>query len=201
MTGPDTPGQIGTASRIVQLVLIVSTFGACWFGMQAVHEFGHVIGAWLSRGRVSQVVLHPLTISRTDLSENPHPLVVVWAGPVFGCVLPLLLWVVVERLHKPTSFLARFFAGFCLIANGAYISIGSIDRVGDCGEMLKHGSAIWQLWLFGAVTIPTGFRLWHGLGPHFGLGEARSQVNRSAVMISLAAFGMLIFLGLIVGGK
>ena len=137
--------------------------------MQAVHEFGHVIGAWTTGGRVARVVLHPLTISRTDLAENPSPLIVVWAGPVLGCVLPLVAWWFTRRWWW--SFLLRFFAGFCLIANGAYIAVGSFDRVGDCGEMMKYGSAMWQLWLFGLVTVPMGFRLWHGLGPQFGLGK------------------------------
>ena len=142
--------------------------------MQAVHEFGHVAGARMTGGRVARIVLHPLTISRTDLSENPGPLMVVWAGPVLGCVLPLIAWWAMRRWRW--SFLLRFFAGFCLIANGAYIAVGSIDRVGDCGAMLKHGSAMWQLWLFGLVTVPVGFRLWHGLGPQFGLEKAPSSM-------------------------
>ena len=64
-------------------------------GMQAVHEAGHVFGAWATGGRVARVVLHPLTISRTDLEHNPYPLAVVWAGPVFGVVVPVVLPVVV----------------------------------------------------------------------------------------------------------
>src|SRR5260221_4916233 len=56
-----------TASRFHQIILIVSTLLGSWLGMQAVHELGHVIGAWLTGGQVSQVVLHPLTISRTHL--------------------------------------------------------------------------------------------------------------------------------------
>ena len=57
-----------------------------------------------------------------------------------------------------------FFAGFCLLANGAYIAVGSFDRIGDCGVMLEHGSPLWTLLLFGILTIPTGFLLWHRLG-------------------------------------
>lgn len=68
--------------RLHQTILIGSTLLGSWLGMQAVHELGHVAGAWLTGGRVERVVLHPLTISRTDLATNPHPLPVVWAGPV-----------------------------------------------------------------------------------------------------------------------
>src|SRR4051794_27203810 len=78
--------------RLHQWVLITSILLASWLGMQAVHELGHVVGAWLTGGRVARVVLHPLTISRTDFDKNPHPLIVVWAGPILGCVLPLAAW-------------------------------------------------------------------------------------------------------------
>lgn len=150
--------------RLRQGVLIASTILASWLGMQAIHESGHVVGAWLTGGRVAQVVLNPLTSSRTDLVHNPNPLLVVWAGPVLGGVLPLVFWGIAAAFHMPGAFLLRFFAGFCLIANGAYIGAGSFDRVGDCGQMLQHGSALWQLWLFGTVTIPLGLWLWHRQG-------------------------------------
>lgn len=158
-------------------ILIASTLLGSWLGMQAVHELGHVGGAWLTGGKVKQVVLHPLTISRTDLAENPMPLAVVWAGPLVGAVLPLILWLVIAAVKMPGSFVLRFFAGFCLIANGLYISLGSFGRIGDCGEMLHHGSAIWQLWLFGLFSVPAGVWLWHGQGAEFGLGKSPKTVS------------------------
>jgi hypothetical protein len=167
--------------------------------MQLVHECGHVAGAWLSGGHVAKVVLSPLTISRTDLSENPHPLVVVWAGPVFGAIFPLLTWWIVAALKLRAAFLLRFFAGFCLLANGLYIGIGSFDRVGDCGEMLRHGSPRWQLWLFGAVTAPVGLWLWHRQGSHFGLGAGAGEVDRTCTALSLLACAALLVLGFAVG--
>ena len=139
--------------------------------MQAVHELGHVAGAAITGGRVVRVVLHPLTISRTDVAPNPRPLVVVWAGPVVGVLAPLATWGVWRALRIPGVFVLRFFAGFCLVANGAYLAGGSLGGVGDCGEMLRHGTPMWMLWLFGAVTIPLGLWLWHGQGEHFGLGR------------------------------
>lgn len=167
--------------------------------MQAVHEFGHVCGAWATGGRVERVVLHPLTISRTDLAENPAPLVVVWAGPVLGVVLPLLVWLATAAAKVPGAFVLRFFAGFCLLANGLYIAVGSFDRIGDCGEMLRHGSAPWYLWLFGLVTAPFGLWLWHQQGSHFGLGKAKGEVNRGVAYGCLAACVALVILGLAVG--
>lgn len=118
-------------------ILIASTLLGSWLGMQAVHELGHVSGAWVTGGKVQRVVLHPLTISRTDLAENPSPLAVVWAGPLLGSLLPILLWLVAAAAKMPGNFVLQFFAGFCLIANGVYISLGSFGRIGDCGEMLR----------------------------------------------------------------
>jgi hypothetical protein len=126
-------------------------------------------------------------------------LLVVWAGPVLGVVLPVVGWAVATALRLPGAFVLRFFAGFCLIANGAYIAVGSFDRIGDSGQMLRHGSASWQLWLFGLVTVPVGLWLWHRQGPHFGLGSAKGQVSAGVAYASLVALGFLLILGFAVG--
>ena len=124
--------------------------------MQAVHETGHVLGAWLTGGRVERVILHPFTISRTDLSENPDPLLVTWAGPLFGVAAPILAWALAALLRMPGAFVLRFFAGFCLLTNGLYIGVGSFGGIGDCGELLRNGAPIWQLWLFGGLWLRRG---------------------------------------------
>jgi len=173
-------------------VLIASTLLASWLGMQAVHELGHVCGAWLTGGTVQQVVLHPLAISRTDLADNPAPLLVVWAGPIVGMLLPLLVWMATAAVKMPGSFVLRFFAGFCLIANGLYIGLGSFGRIGDCGEMLRHGSALWQLWLFGLVTVPAGIWLWHGQGAEFGIGKSAKPVSPKVAYATLAALAVIL---------
>jgi hypothetical protein len=50
--------------------------------------------------------------------------------------------------------------------------------------MLRHGSPIWSLWLFGVLTFPLGLYLWNGLGPHFGLGTAAGKVEHRAAYVS-----------------
>jgi hypothetical protein len=187
--------------RLHQLVLIGALVLASWLAMQDVHEFGHVLGSWLTGGQVARVVLHPLTISRTDLSHNPNPLLVVWAGPVLGCLLPLIAWGVAAAFRWPWTYLLRFFAGFCLVANGTYIAGGSFDRIGDAGVMLRHGSSPWWLWTFGAATVPAGLWLWHRQGPHFGLGPARGKVSAAAAYACLTTLLALIVLGLAVDGQ
>lgn len=188
-------------SRVAQVVLIVSTLWASWLGMQAVHEAGHVLGARLTGGRVVQVVLYPFTISRTDLAENPQPSYVVWAGPIFGSLGPLLLWGVAVAARAPWAFVLRFFAGFCLLANGLYIGVGSFYCAGDSAEMMLYGSSQWQLWLFGAATAPAGLWFWHRQGPHFGLGSARGHVDRNAALVALGSAVVLTIFGIAVGGR
>src|SRR5437763_5486921 len=102
-------------NRLPQIVLIASTLLGSWLAMQMVHESGHVLGAWLTGGRVERVVLNPITISRTDLKHNPNPSIVVWAGPIIGVVAPLLLWGTAALIRLRGAFVMRFFAGFCLL--------------------------------------------------------------------------------------
>ena len=164
-------------NRTFQAVLIVSTLVVSWLAMQIIHELGHVLGAKLSGGRVAEVVLHPTTISYTRLAENPRPLFVTWMGPLVGAMLPVIMLMLAKALRWSAAYLVQFFTGFCLIANGAYVAFGSINAVGDAGDLLKHGASRLLIWLFGLITIITGLMLWHGLGQHFGLGHRQREVN------------------------
>ena len=144
-------------------------------------------------------MLHPLTISRTDLAENPRPLVVAWSGPLLGIAVPLLLWLLSARLRLPAAFVLRFFAGFCLIANGAYLAAGAWAGIGDAGDLLRHGAPSWCLWLFGALTVPVGLRLWHGQGRHFGLGAEPDKVPPAVACGVGIACALLAILGWLLG--
>jgi hypothetical protein len=186
--------------RAVQAVLIASTLVGSWLGMQAVHEFGHVAGAWATGGSVARVVLHPFAISRTDVAGGPSPGVVVWAGPVVGAALPVAAWLLAAAARLPGTFVLRFFAGFCLVANGLYIGLGSFGRIGDCGQMLRHGSEPWQLWAFGLTVVPAGAWLWHGQGKHFGLGPDAKRIQPAVAYGCLLACLALVLGELILGG-
>ena len=150
-------------TRIHQIVFFLSFSGLCWLGMMAVHELGYVIGALSTGGRIQRVVLHPAAISRTDFHANPAPIFVVWAGPILGGLLPVIGLLCFRR---PSFFrsLAMFFAGFCLIANGAYIGVGGIEGIGDAGEMRRHGTPVELMLFFGISATVCGFWFWHRLG-------------------------------------
>jgi len=165
--------------------------------MQAVHELGHVAAALATGGTVTKVVLHPMAISRTDTSGSSHPALVVWAGPAIGVALPLAMLAVFTAAKWKWDYLVQFFAGTCLIANGAYLGVGSFQRVGDAGDLIRQGRPMWSLWLFGMVAVPLGVYLWHGLGPRFGLGRAEGKVDRVAARFSGALLLVVVVLELL----
>jgi hypothetical protein len=179
-------------SRRPQFVLIVCTLASCWLAMQIVHELGHVLGAWWTGGVVAKVILRPWTFSRTELASNPDPALVAWAGPVVGALAPLVLWLAAKIGHCPGAYLLRFFAGYCLIANGAYLGGGALDRAGDAGDLQRHGMPAWPLLLFAVLTVPIGLWLWHGQGRHFGFAGAGGRVSRRAVWAVAAVLLLLI---------
>ena len=178
-------------NRTYQIVFAGSILAACWLAMMAVHELGHILGATATGGSAVKVVLHPLTISRTDVSPNPHPAVVVWLGPIVGGFFPLLAYALTPSTLHLASRLAGFFAGFCLIANGVYIGLGSFGHVGDCREMLRTGSPMWALWAFGALSVLLGGYLWHRLGSMTTYFNNSHQV---APWVALVAFCVAAFL-------
>jgi len=62
----------------------------------------------------------------------------------------------------------------------------------DAGVLLAHGAARWQLIAFAVPAVLVGLWLLDGLGPHFGLGPARTRVDRRAAVAAAAALAVLI---------
>jgi len=110
-------------------------------------------------------------------------------------------WAAWRRYKLPGWYLWQFFAGFCLIANGAYIGVGAIVPVGDSSDLLQHGAHRWQFAAFGALTLPSGLWLWNGLGAHFGLASSGPKVSRAAAYVSLGLLLLLILIELTVGSR
>lgn len=154
--------------------------------MYCVHETGHIVGAVVSGGKIESIILSPVTISQTVLSRNPSPLTVVWLGPLIGVIVPTLVWVAVPNRFPNLKRHVQFFAGFCLIANGAYIGAGSIELIGDCKQMYQSGTPRWAMILFGLLASVAGLFTWHQIG------EVRSLWNRSSLTSWQAAIAMAI---------
>lgn len=139
--------------------------------MMAAHEAGHCLHAHFSGGRVERVTLPIFGFSRTELARNPHPQFVAWGGAVWGGLIPLMLLLGVRRSFARAWRLAAFFAGFCLIANGAYIGLGPFMTAGDGHDLVRHGAPGWTLVLFGTIALCAGLYLWH----RAGVGHKRTR--------------------------
>jgi hypothetical protein len=115
----------------------------------------------------------------------------------------LIAWVLARRIRPGVAYLFRFFAGFCLVANGAYLGAVGFGGVGDAGDLLRYGCPPWVLVAFGLVAVPSGLSLWHGLGPYYGLGEARGRVSRKhavgvfSVLVAVVLFEVVVGSGMV----
>lgn len=182
-------------------IIITSAAVWSWLGMMVLHETGHVLGASVSGGTVQKVVLEFIGFSRTDLADNPRPLLVAWAGPILGCILPLLLWGILHLCKLRLRYLFRFFAGVCCVANGAYIGAGLFLRAGDTRTLLQHGASKWQLGLFGIVAIAVGLSLWHRQGRHFDVGPHTESMQRSDALVSLGMVAVIFMVYIFVASR
>ena len=179
-------------SPVPRIVLAISTILSSWLLMQIIHETGHAVAALFTGGSIRRIVLVPWELSRTDLILNPSPLIVCWAGPLVGTLLPILVWIIARIRRWRAEFWIRFLAGFCLIANGTYIGIGAWTLDGDAGDLLRSGSSSWHLISFGVTTAPAGLIMWHGLGPDFGIGRRAQLINWNTALRSLLLLAAII---------
>ena len=145
-------------------LFVATAIAASWLAMTALHELGHVLHAWLSGGHVISVELPPHGLGHTRVSPNPHPQFVASGGACWGSLFGASAIFFVRRSDLWRWF-SRFFAGTCLIANGAYIGVGGLfgdsNGADDAHELLRHGASAWQLLLFGLLATATGLFLWH----------------------------------------
>ncbi|WP_437185112.1 hypothetical protein SH668x_002203 [Planctomicrobium sp. SH668] len=161
-----------------------------WYSMQIVHEAGHILAALFTGGIIQMVELHPLSISRTDVSPNPAPLIEIWSGPVCGVLFPLLGWLVSKKFaSRQVASAIRFFCGFCLIANGAYLGSAMNTPIGDSAELLQHGASRWQLILFSILTVPSGIWMWDGVHRELGIGPNSTVIPK---WFCITTWGLLI---------
>lgn len=191
------PARLTPADRFFQWLLIVSLVLLSWLGMMALHELGHVLHLWWTGGTVRYVFLHPLALSYTQPGANPHPGIVAAGGGLWGCALPLAFFLALRRLAPRQAHLAAFFAGFCLVANGAYLLADAFTRAGDARQLLAHGAPRWTLVLYGLFVLDAGLDLWNGLGPEFGRGARPAPTPRLTAIALAVALVLVVLLELL----
>ncbi len=133
--------------RFVILLLI------SWCTMTIVHESGHLVGGWLTGGTLEDYSLAPWSLPYSRFEPDPHPLVTLWAGPLVGVLVPLLLAIIVRR---PAIW---FISHFCTLANGVYLALAWLtgDHHLDTPRLMEKGASPFWIALFCTVTISFGY--------------------------------------------
>lgn len=169
----------------------------CWYGMQIVHEAGHVLAALATGGRVEEVDLPFVGFSRTD-AVSDWPRVLVLGGPVVGVVVPLGAFALLGAVRPAHAALplARGFAGFCLLANGVYLATAIAVPVGDADDLVRLGVPEAALWAPGIMGAILGMVLLRGLSPAFALGSTgtigRAEPNQGLTRGCGIALGVVV---------
>lgn len=126
---------------------------ASWCVMVTTHELGHIFVGFLGGGQLVHAELRPWRLPHSHFMPDPHPLVTLWGGPIFGVAIPMILAIAIRRRWS------WFIADFCLIAGGSYIALAWVSNEPhlDTARLLKHGAPQWQIILFCIVTIVPGY--------------------------------------------
>lgn len=159
MVGFEQSARFG---RINQAAMLLAIYPA-WLAMMACHEAGHVLHAWFSGGEVRRVSVPLWGFSLTELGTNPHPTLVAWGGAIWGSLIPIAALALMKLFDSPIAVrrCARWFAAFCLVANGAYLFAALIEPVGDAADLLRGGVPKWVVVAVGTVLLYGGIFLWH----------------------------------------
>ncbi|MCP4177698.1 MAG: hypothetical protein GY756_08020 [bacterium] len=144
---------------IKKYAYIILTIIISWWPMMVIHEFGHIISVLIFGGKINKLILYSWKFTYTIRSGSLHPLIDLWAGPVIGVLIPLIFYLIARKLR--VGFFWGMFSGFCLIANGIYIGIGWINKIGDTKEMINLGSPIYFMLIFSIVCTVSGLFIWH----------------------------------------
>ena len=126
---------------------------------------------------------------------NPCPQMELWGGAIGGILFPLLIWGIWKSVRFPEVHLPRFWAGFCLIANGAYFG-GDFSQRGptDAGLLTELGTDRFSLVCFGIIAIALGLTLWNGQSRYFGWGRQAIPV-RWQTALTLFCLVIMIVIG------
>jgi hypothetical protein len=97
--------------------------------------------------------IRPWHLPLSLLANDSHPLATLWAGPVLGCVFPLI---VAATTGRPACW---FIAWFCVLANASYLLLGYLSGDGqlDSAKMIAAGSRPIEILGAAALALPIGY--------------------------------------------
>jgi len=136
--------------RIINLVLLLA---ASWIVMTFTHESGHIIGGLACGATLTDYDLVPWRMPYSLHSPDPHPLITLWSGPLFGVAAPMGLAALIRKRW------VWFIADFCLLANGCYLALAWVagDRLLDTPRLLEAGANPASIVLYCVLSIGVGY--------------------------------------------
>lgn len=146
-----TPNSSSGLKRWLVFALVMV---AAWVAMTFTHECGHLVGGWISGATLADCDLVPWRMPYSLHSPDPHPLVTLWAGPILGVAVP----VVVAAVFRSSIFWT--IASFCLLANGSYLALAWFagDRWLDTARLLNAGTHPVTVVVYCVLTLGLGYR-------------------------------------------
>ena len=126
---------------------------ASWATMAFTHECGHLLGGAISGATLKEFDVAPWRLPYSLHAPDPHPLITLWGGPLFGIAAPLAVAAVIRTRW------AWFIADFCLLANGAYLALAwfSGDRFLDTQRLLDADAHPAAIGAYCAATLLIGY--------------------------------------------
>ena len=186
LPSPGVPGEGASSAHpnpysLHRLLLGIAIAYVSWLAFMAVHELGHILHAVISGGRVILVSVPLRGFSQTIVHPDPHELFVVWGGPLWGVLIPLMICGVFSVARRRVPDLWRFFTGLCLIANGAYVGLGwRFGGGGDGKDMPRLGTPRLVMIGFGVICVTVGLLFWHRTRGLSVLGRDRVYTRRES---------------------
>jgi hypothetical protein len=116
-------------------------------------------------------------------------------------VVPLAIAAAVSFIRLRAAYLTWVVAGFCLIANGAYIGIGAFHPIGDAEELVAHGMQRWPMGAFGLLAVGSGFWIWHRVSPRLGFGAVPAEISSRHVYLTFALAVLMTAVGFAFGER
>ncbi len=177
-------------------LLLLGSFAFGYNAATALHEFGHVLAAWATGGRVQAFYLHPFTTSYTTIDPDPSPLLTHAAGVTLAPLAGLVCIALARRVEGAYT-VPLYATGVAAFAtSGIYLVVGTWAGMGDARTLVDLGTPPLGLMLVGAGLIAAAVRLAPHVVSLLGLSPTDSLLRRLAVLeLGVAPYlmGMLVW--------